>query len=64
MLAEVVLNGNELIYIPGMKAPWVVQKLEWNGDAFEMKEVYETGMQGYVTYPAVFDARKTSCDIL
>ena len=63
-LGKAVLNGDELIYIPGLKAPWVVQKLEWNGEDFEMEEVYETGMQGYVTYPSVFDSRATSCEIV
>jgi len=64
MLSKAALNGNELIFIPGLKAPWLVQKLNWNGEIFEMKDIYETGMQGYVTYPSLFDARASSCEIL
>ncbi|CAG5110413.1 Oidioi.mRNA.OKI2018_I69.chr2.g4822.t1.cds [Oikopleura dioica] len=63
MLGKAALNGNELLFVPGLKEPWVAQKLIWNGESFDYKESYETGMEGYVTFPLLFDATMTSCSL-
>ena len=63
MLGKAALNGNELLFVPGLKEPWVAQKLIWNGESFDFKESYETGMEGYVTFPLLFDASVTSCNL-
>ncbi|CAG5079111.1 Oidioi.mRNA.OKI2018_I69.PAR.g9171.t1.cds [Oikopleura dioica] len=65
MLGKAALNGNELLFIPGLKQPWVVQKFRWNEETEWLDEngSYETGQEGYTTFPLVFDSRAVSCEL-